>query len=497
MKLEAHLQLRQELKLRLAPQVIQSIEILQLPLLELQGRIEQELSENPVLERAEEVPQAEDAPAQVESPETGAEGPVESVAERSAETGADQPASAEGQGEEFTRLDDLYDRWEEDRYTRSGHYSSEDVDKKQEALDATPAPPVTLEEHLNSQIAFLDLDPDVRRAAEAIVANLDRRGYLAYPLEEIVQAMDRPVTSEQAQAALEVVQGLEPQGVGARDLYECLLLQLDEDDPDYEFARELLVRWFDDILKNRYPIVSRKTGKSIEEIKRVVEKIAQLNPMPGALFDEEPAPHVSPDIRVELIDGRYEIILQDSDLPRVSLNRYYIEKLSQPDLDPATRAYIQKKIDAARWLLEAIEQRRATLQRVTNRIIEVQKEFLDKGVSHLRPLKMQEVADALGIHVSTVSRAIAKKYIQTPQGIFPMKYFFTGGVETASGEMESWDAVRQKLQEIIDGEDKSNPLSDEDIVKAFGAQGIEIARRTVTKYRKMMGIPSSRGRRQY
>jgi RNA polymerase sigma-54 factor len=206
---------------------------------------------------------------------------------------------------------------------------------------------------------------------------------------------------------------------------------------------------------------------------------------------------VSPDVRVDLVDGRYELMLEDAGLPRVHLNRYYLKRLSQPDLDPATREYIQKKIESARWLLEAIEQRRATLQRVTMRIIEAQKEFMEKGISQLRPLKMQEVADALGIHVSTVSRAIAKKYIQCPQGIYPLKFFFTGGVETASGDVESWDSIRQKLQEIVDGEDKTNPLSDEEIVKAFDKQGIEIARRTVTKYRKQMGIPSSRGRKEY
>jgi RNA polymerase sigma-54 factor len=488
MNLQANLQLKQELRLKLAPQVIQSIEILQLPLLELQDRIEQELLDNPVLERAEENP-PEETPGE-EAGQAAAESAVEDL-------DALQPATAEGEGEEFTRLDDLYDRWEEDRYVRSGRYSPEDKDRKQEALDATPAPPVTLQEHLSRQLAFFELADGVRRAAEALVANLDWRGYLDTPLEEVVQAMDEPVNPEEAEAALDVVQSLEPVGVGARDLSECLLLQLDEEDPDYPFARELLSGHFEDILKNRYPLVSRRTGRSIDEIKRVVERIAQLNPLPGALFHEEPAPHVSPDIRVELIDGQYEVILEDAELPRVSLSRYYIERLSQPDLDDQTRAYIQKRIESARWLLEAIEQRRTTLQRVTNKIVEVQKDFLEHGVSRLHPLKMQEIADALGIHVSTVSRAIAKKYIQTPQGIYPMKHFFTGGVETASGRLESWDAIRQKMQEIIDAEDKQNPLSDEEIVEAFRKQGIEIARRTVTKYRKQMSIPSSRGRKQY
>lgn len=499
MKLETNLQLRQELKLKLAPQVIQSIEILQLPILELQDRIEDELLENPLLERTEELKQ-EEPPAESEDGEERqpADEPADPPEAGEGAADRDAPATADGEPEEFSRLEDLGNLWEDRSYTSTrGSHNDGEKDRKQEALDATPAPPITLEEHLKTQMMFYDLEPNVKYAADAIVANLDRRGYLSCPLEEIAQTMDRPLTMEELEEALRIVQSLEPPGVGAQSLAECLLLQLDDDDPDHEFTREIVTNWFNDLMKNRYPLVSRKTGRSIDDIKRVVEKIAELNPMPGSLFDETPAPHVSPDVRIELIDGRYEIILEDDSLPRVNLNRYYLDKLRQRDLDPATRTFLQKKVEAARWLLDAIEQRRVTLQRVVTEIVDAQKKFFEKGLTALRPLKMQEVADALGIHVSTVSRAIAKKYAQTPQGIFALKFFFTGGLQTATGEVESWDSVRQKLTEIMVQEDKSNPLSDEEIVKAFKDQGIEIARRTVTKYRKQLGIPSSRGRKQY
>ncbi|MHC5034070.1 MAG: RNA polymerase factor sigma-54, partial [Planctomycetota bacterium] len=297
--------------------------------------------------------------------------------------------------------------------------------------------------------------------------------------------------------ALRVVQQLEPPGVGARDLAECLVLQLDKRDADYEFLSRLIREHFDDVLKNRYPKVAKALGCSIDDLKDAIEKIGALNPIPGALFGEEGAPHVIPDLRVELIDGEYQVMLEDATLPSLRICGYYARRLQQKDLDSKTEQYLKEKLQGARWLIDAIQQRRSTLFNITSAIVEAQKEFLDQGPMHLRPLKMQDIADEVGVHVSTVSRAMAGKYIQTPRGVYSLKHFFTGGVEKEDGEVESWEVVRQKLLHVIESEDKSNPLSDEQVASELGKQGIEIARRTVSKYRKVLGIPSSRQRREY
>jgi len=248
----------------------------------------------------------------------------------------------------------------------------------------------------------------------------------------------------------------------------------------------------------KYPLIAKRTGHSLEVIKKQVEFIRTLNPKPGSIFCDETIPYVVPEVKVEYIDGKYEVFLIDnSNLPHLHISAFYKKFLGENGADSTTRQYIQKKIESAKWLIDAIEQRRITLYKVACKIVELQKNFLDEGVHRLRTLKMQDVADIVGVHVSTVSRAIAHKYIQTPQGIFEMKFFFTGGFQNVDGSMESWEAIRQKLGEIVAKENKSNPLSDEEVAEKLLASGIDIARRTVTKYRRIMRIPSSRQRKEY
>jgi len=492
MRLEASLQMRQEMRLKLAPQIIQSIEILQLPLLELRDRIDQELMENPVIEAG---PEPEEAP---ESPDE--EAPAETDELEAVEPVVEEPETDPEplQEENYEAVEDLIPADEIDgREWRTRRAYSDDEDPKRAAIENSAAPDISLEEHLKRQLALFELDPLIRDICENIIANLDWRGYLQYPLKEILASMDRPVTPEQGEQALKVVQGLEPPGVGARSIEECLILQLDPRDEDYEFLRRLIRDHFDDLLKNRYPRVAKAMRCSLERLKEAVEKIGKLNPIPGALFGEKPAPHVVPDLRVELVGGQYQVILEDAMLPSLRISNYYAKRLQQKDLDPKTEQYLKEKLQSARWLIDAIQQRRSTLFNIASAIVEQQKEFLDKGPMHLKPLKMQDIADRVGVHVSTVSRAIAGKYIQTPRGLYSMKYFFTGGVQKPDGETESWEVVRQKLLQIIENEDKSNPLSDEQIVAELAAQGIQIARRTVSKYRKVLGIPSSRRRKKY
>ncbi|MBS3762422.1 MAG: RNA polymerase factor sigma-54 [Planctomycetes bacterium] len=491
MRMEASLQARQEMRMRLAPQVIQSIEILQLPLIELKHRIDEELQENPMLEQTISEDKEEDAKTKsLENSE------VEEPAEE--EKLDEVSANEEEQADDFDRFDELASYYERSASaTSSGSYSPNTKGDKQEAFENSPAPDPSLEDHLNSQLAYHDLDEDMRAIGENIVANLDDRGYLAHPLEEIVASMDNNVTLEQAEDALKLVQSFEPPGVAARNTEECLLLQLDKRDPNYDLLKKIITNHFDDILQNRYPKVARAAGCSIEKLKEAVESISKLNPIPGSLFQKPITPHVTPEIRIVERDGKFEVIQEDSWLPSLSICAYYARRLRQKDLDEKTREYLKKKLQSAQGLISAIEQRRATVQNVTEDIVNAQKEFFEKGEMHLKPLKMQEVADRVGVHVSTVSRAISDKYAQTPQGIYSLKHFFTGGVEKDNGEMESWEVVKKKLLNIVENEDKSNPLSDQDIADKLNEEGIDIARRTISKYRKNLNIPSSRMRKEY
>ncbi|MEE9199841.1 MAG: RNA polymerase factor sigma-54 [Candidatus Brocadiales bacterium] len=471
MKMEMVPRTQLQLKMKLAPQIIQSIEILQLPLLALLEHVQVEMEENPVLEE-------------------------EAVIDTEVE---DNTQDGEEAGD--TEEEEIYvlpEEWQGYSRPRSRAAGREERDRKQEALENTSAKPISFHEYLFGQLSLMDVPGPLREVCEHIVCNLDDNGYLSTPLEEIVAGLDEPVAVKDGREALRLVQSMEPPGVGARNLEECLLLQLDKKYEEYELAEELILHYLKDIEMKRYPQITKKTGRGLETVKRVVEHVSSLNPKPGSVFICEPIAYVMPDVRVDYVDGRYEVTLnEDYTIPHLCINKEYRTYLSDRSSDPETRSYIKKKIESARWLMDAIEQRRATLYKVATNLVELQKDFFEEGVSSLKPLKMQELADRLGIHVSTVSRALARKYMQTPRGIFEMKYFFTGGFRSDGGEMESWEVTRQRLKGIIGHEDKKHPLSDEEIVAALKTDGVDVARRTVTKYRKLMKIPSSRQRRQY
>ncbi len=496
MRLEASLQARQEMRLKLAPQIIQSIEILQLPLLDLRERIDEELLENPLLETAASAEETADTTDEEEPGEPATADEAVEPVEEEPETEETDPLEEE----DYDALEDLIQSAEyEASYAppQRSSSSSGEKDAKLAALENSPAPEINLADYLRRQLAYFELPPEVAEVCDNIIANLDWRGYLEHPLQEIVDSMEADVTLEQAEEALSIVQQLEPPGVAARDIKECLLLQLDEEQQDCEFLQRLISDHFEDIAKNRLPKIARAMDCSMDRVKEGIEEIAALNPLPGALFEESRAPHVIPDVRVELVEGEYRVILEEGNLPSLRICAYYARRLQQKDLDEKTEEYLRKKLQGAKWLIDAIQQRRSTVFNIATAIVDAQEEFFRKGPMHLKPLKMQDIADEVGVHVSTVSRAINGKYMQTQRGIYSMKHFFTGGVEKENGEMESWEVVRQKLQQIVDSEDKSNPLSDQQIADRLQEQGIDIARRTVSKYRKVLEIPSSRRRREY
>ncbi|MFO0907234.1 MAG: RNA polymerase factor sigma-54 [Isosphaeraceae bacterium] len=477
MRLDTSQQMRTDMRLRMAPRMIQSMEILQLPLMALQERIDQELSENPVLIDLRESP----APAE---PDTD-EAPAPTTAE------PEEPSS------DYDPADDWNDSYTE-AHRPSRAALGEEADRKHDAMQNMAERPRSLHDDLNEQLGFLDADPTIRALAEYIIYNLDDNGYLNSDLPSIARDFGGDATLAQAETALALVQKLDPPGVGARNLRECLLLQLTPDVPSRDILYVLIANHLDDLQQNRLPAIEKKTGISIEAIKEAIEHLRRLNPRPGSRYAPESAQYVLPDLIVEPDEhGGYTVRLVDDYTPQLSISRYYQKQLKNKATDPAAREFIQKRIQSARWLIESIEQRRNTLLKVARAIIEHQKDFLDKGPEAIEPLKMQQIADRVHVHVTTVSRAVDDKWVQTPRGIFALKRFFGGGTTTSDGEEVAWDTIKQKLLEIIAKEDKQNPMSDEEIVEALGQHGFPVARRTVTKYRRTLRIPSSRQRKQF
>ncbi|MBI3466891.1 MAG: RNA polymerase factor sigma-54 [Planctomycetes bacterium] len=490
MRLSFGQELRMVQKQVLAPRMIQSMEILQLPIMALQERIEQEMQENPLLELREEDPDLPEEPVDAENPDAPSEEERELVVDE-----------GKNNEEDFERLLNMDAEWPdhfEERSRPSSTRVEEEGDRKHDAMANMVARPPSLQDYLLGQLGWFDLESDLRQMAERIIYSLDTNGYLVLPLEDLLDPQGPPDQLMLAQRALSLVQKLDPRGVGARNLRECLLLQLTPGMPHYEHLRTLISSHLEDLEHNRLPLIERKTGYSMQVIQDTLEELRKLKPKPGAEFVDVHIPSVTPDVFVELgEDGIYKVRLEDERTPRLFISPYYRQLLMNGEATQEEREYIKRKINSAQWLIDSIEQRRNTLTRVAQAIVDHQTQFLSEGPEAIEPLKMQQIADKVGVHVTTVSRAVDDKWIQTPRGIFPLKRFFGGGTVSADGEEVAWDAVRLKLQEVIDKENKQHPLSDDDLVKELAKHGLTVARRTVTKYRKAMNIPSSRQRRDW
>jgi RNA polymerase sigma-54 factor len=360
------------------------------------------------------------------------------------------------------------------------------------------ARPQSLQNYLEQQLGELELSPELRRMAVRIVYSLDGNGYLTGRLEDLLDPDADEAQKNLAKEALAVVQKLDPPGVAARDLRECLLMQLTPDMLYYEELTTLVSDHLDDLHHNRLPAIERKTGFSIELINEAWEELRTLNPKPGAAFSDDHIPTVTPDVFIEPGEnGTYKVRLEDGHTPSLYISPYYRQRLMSGEATDAEKEFIRRKVNSAQWLIESIEQRRNTLAKVSQAIVDHQRAFLEKGPEFIEPLKMQQIADKVGVHVTTVSRAVDDKWMQTPRGMFPLRKFFVGGTTSATGEEIAWDAIRLKLREVVDNEDKSNPLSDDELVVELAKHGLTVARRTVTKYRKAMDIPSSRQRRDW
>jgi RNA polymerase sigma-54 factor len=478
MRLGLTQQLRTEQRMVQSPQMIQAMQILQCPLLELKDQIEHELQENVFLETKDDTESSE--------PRTG---------DLTAQDG--QPGASDRMERAFSEeLDRLEARTEVNWRPRTLSEGGEEGDRKLEALYNTPGPGMSLADHLLAQVRMLDPRPELYRVIEHVVFSLDEYGRLSQTTEEIAQELAVPIPL--AEEAVAAVRLLEPIGMAARDLRDCLMMQLEHLGYVRPLTRLLVERHLDDLAMNKLPKIAKETAASIEEIKESWEFLrTHLNPYPGAEYGRTVNATVVPDVVVEEVDGRFEIRTERGSLPELSISPIYRNLLKEARHDPKVYEYLRRKIEAAKWFIEAVHQRQNTIQRIATEIVSRQEGFLRHGVQHLRPMKMQDVADAVGVHISTVSRAISGKYIQTPQGVFDMKRFFSGGTVTDSGDVVSQQAVKDTLRQIVEAEDKNNPLSDDQLVEALEQKGVHIARRTVTKYRKVLGIESSSRRRQF
>jgi RNA polymerase sigma-54 factor len=485
--------------------MIQAMQILQMPALDLESRIQQELVENPFLE-------LEDGSS--ESSESGENAGLDAsnAQELTATLTKDEKreeAGVENILEEFER----YERdFGDGRLTRTG--SADDGDKKMEAMANTPNVDKNLAEVLIDELAILDLDERRRSLAEYLLYSLDERGFLTSSLEEIaldcmrpeepgeqplILPDEEPVTAEELALILAEIRTISHAALGARDLKECLILQLEAlgYEPD-GLLTQIVNDHLDDVRENRLPRIAKATGQTLEEIKEALEALKTLEPSPGAGFGETRANVIVPDVIVEEIDTHYEVRLERSTTPRLRLSMAYREFLKNAQKGDGVREWVKTRIENAKWFLDALQQRQSTLERIANVIFTRQRAFLDRGVQGLKPLRMQEVADEVHVHISTVSRAVSGKYAQTSRGIFPLKFFFIGGTQSESGEVQSQTSIKQRIAELIAAEDQKNPLSDEDLAAQLEEKDhVKIARRTVTKYRKALSIPSSSQRKQF
>lgn len=480
MRLGLSQSLRTEQRLIQSPQMIQAMQVLQLPLLELKDQIDQELQENVFLERKDESERPESQVAAAETPQ-----PVDQLDDRLQRQFSQEIEQLESRVEPNWRL----------RQSGSGG-SADEEDKKLEALNNTPGRATSLPEYLMTQVRTQESDPELIRVVEHIVFSLDEDGRLADSAETIAQQLLVPLPL--TQEAVDIVRDLEPVGVGARDLRDCLLMQLDHMAYVPALTRRIVENHLDDLAMNKLPKIAKETGASLDEIKECWEFLkVHCNPHPGAEFQPRPTTGVVPDVLIEEVDGHFEVKSQRGSLPELTISSVYRNLLQEARHDPKVYEYLRRKIDAAKWFIEAVHQRQNTIERVANEIVRRQEGFLRHGVQHLKPMKMQDIADAVKVHISTVSRATSGKFIQTPQGIFDMKRFFSSGTMSDAGDMVSQQAVKDTLKQIVDNEDKDNPLSDDQLVEELGKRGVHIARRTVTKYRKALRIESSTRRRRF
>ncbi len=493
-----HLSQRMSQQMVLSPQLQQSLALLQAPVLELRALVEQELELNPMLEdssitevTAEERDQrAEDAAAQADPAEPPADVQYDPATEKASDAPVDKFE------EDLQRILQLDQEWR-DHYAATSlpnRNSADDEERRQHMFDSLVAPG-SLQEDLLDQARTAEIPDDDRQIAEMLIGNIDDHGYLQSGTNEL--SFSTGIAVDRIESVLRVVQAFQPPGVGARDLRECLMLQLERigktECDEYRILRDD----FDALGKRRFPDIARRLGITPAEAQAAAGRIARLNPRPGRDLSPDDNGYVVAEVFVTQSGDDYTVSTNSDYLPHLRISNTYKDLLGQADTTPEVREYIREKIRAGKFLIKSIHQRQDTITRIAQEIVKRQRDFMDNGVTRLKPMTMVQVAEVVGVHETTVSRAVSGKYMQTPQGVFEMKYFFTSGLKTSSGESMSNTSVKTYLSELIAGEDKAHPLSDEDLVARLKAQGIEIARRTVAKYRAELNVLPSHLRKSY
>ena len=481
--LQQHTGLSQQL--RINPRLYQAMDLLYMPLLDLQQHLKQELLGNPFLELVE--------------PEEETEVPL---AEEAKEDKKEAESNDEPNWEEIL-LDDGSDSGAPPR----------DMSEAREYVEPVPVESKDLSDYLREQMRLLDLTPRQQLLAEEFIGNIAEDGYLGATLEEIARGANQLLqehaaeaegdvqpqlfTTAEAEEMLRIVQKLDPPGVGARDLRECLLLQLEARAETDTLAHRLVRDAFDDLKAHRWSDLGKRFGLDATEVQKVADELAKLDPKPGLQHSAANEAYIIPDLVVEKIDGEYKVFLNDAGLPRLRISKTYQDiARDKKKFQGENKDFINQRMNSAHWMIQAIEQRRQTMLKVMNFIVDRQREFFEKGVEYLKPLTLREVADVINMHESTVSRVTNEKYVQTPRGLLPLKFFFSSGLSTTTGEDASARAIRAQIEKMVADEDPKNPLTDQQIVEMFAQRGVKIARRTVAKYRDQLSILPARMRKR-
>jgi RNA polymerase sigma-54 factor len=492
--LQQSARLGQELKAN--PRLYQAMDMLYMPLLDLQQHLKQELLENPFLELVEE----ED---EQESP-----GPDEDVMEPD----TDESAEPEAEVDTAPQSEDE-SRWEEFLVNGPDEATVSGTTETAEAYEPITVESRGLDDHLREQVRLLDLSDRDQLLAEEFIGNINDDGYLAGTLDEILAGINAVIlqaaeardddreaplfTPPEAERMLRVIQGLEPPGIGARSLQECLALQVYDAGLSGTLAERLIREHFDDLSAHRWQEIGRQIGVPPAEVQTAADAVAKLNPKPGLAYADRGTDYVVPDLVVEKIEGRYLVFLNDANLPRLRLSRAYQEVArDKRKFDGESKDFITSRLSAAQWLIQAIEQRRQTVLKVMHFIVDRQRDFFEKGIQGLKPLTLREVADATGMHESTVSRVTNEKYAQTPRGVLPLKFFFSSALKSAEGEDVSARGIKATIARLVGAEDSHHPLTDQALVELLERDGVQIARRTVAKYREQLGVLPARLRKR-
>ncbi|MGD1146338.1 MAG: RNA polymerase factor sigma-54 [Thermoanaerobaculaceae bacterium] len=502
MALEQKLHLKLAQKLVMTPTLQQAIKLLQLSRLELEQVLAQEVQANPLLEMNDEAPPEEEAGPAEEPPEEEGAALTETTADSEQTAGettvAGEPAQDDAQPAEAfgeVELEALFSN-----YLHDGPSVAPAWEETEEySLENSPAPSRSMFEDLSAQLHLLQVTPEVNVLCEFIIGNLDPDGYLRVGDEEMAHQLG--VAVERIREAITTVQRLEPAGIGARSLQECFLLQLERLPIESQaelvgLMRRIVAEAFDDLLHQRWDRLVQRFGIDRERIREVLEVLHRLDPRPGAQLGPNENGAVEPDVVVTRGDDGWRVALNDDGLPRLRISGRYLRMLQNRGLEGDARGYLRERMRSALWFLRSVEQRQSTIARVATAIVRRQEEFLQKGLPYLRPLVLRDVADDIGMHESTVSRVVANKYMATPRGVFPLKFFFHSAISHAVDGDISSVVVKQRIRELIQQEDPSRPLSDARVARQLNRVGIRIARRTVAKYREDLGVPSSEQRRR-